>query len=541
MSTTDEVREKARGLHRVIGSVWLAQLGGSHRVTNTNIARALEAFHHLVSAGDGGRVQTVAVELLAGNLEWARHRIERYSFHLYDTNAPISKQREALEYWVVLEPDNNKLHCFLGQCWQKEEGTGSQKALDCFKEACRLREDYPPNWANLGKALLARGRDGAVDFLQRLERVEKDCPQAIDGHVRAIQANCYKLAGKDVEAAALRMERIRGGSLDAIFYNDEARARLAAGNPSGALEILDLADKTGCADEFTAGIRYTIFQQTDPAQAATLRMERINAGSQSTIFYFQEAKARLDAGSPFGALDILDLADKNGCSDDFTISLRCKVLQQTDPAQAAALRMELIRAGSRNTVIYVQEAKVRLDANNRSGALEILDLADKNGCENDFTAAMRGTILQQTDPAQAAALRVERIVAGSRNAAFYTDEAKARLEAGNPSGALEILDLAEKNGCADDITRSVQGAVLQQIDPEKAAAFRMEIIDAGTQNAAIYAQEARARLTSGNPSGALEILDRAENTGCGGDFITTIRGAILQGRQADREDSRTEY
>ena len=527
-STMGEVRNKARALHGAIASAWLAQLGGSRRVTNTNITRALEAFHHLLSAGEGGRVQTVAVELLAGNFEWARHRIERFSFHLYDTNAPVSHQREALEFWVTLEPGNNKLHCFLGQCWQKEEGTGSRKAIDCFENACRLREDYPPNWANLGKALLATGRAGAVEFLTHLERLEQDCPQAIDGHVRAIQANCFKLEGKKVEAAAVRMERIGDGSGDSVFYNDEAKARLDAGNLTGALEILDLADKNGCADDFTAAIRDTILMQTDPTQAAALRMERIGAGSRSTLLYFQEAKVRLAAGNLTGALEILDLADKNGCADDFTRSMRSTILQQTDPAQAAAFRMEIIGAGSRKAAFYVQEAKVRGVGGNLTGALEILDLADKNGCADDFTRSMRSTILQQTDPAQAAAFRMEEIGTGSRNAVIYVQEAKARLAAGNSSDALEIIDLADKNGCTNDFTRSMRGTILQQTDPAQAAAFRMEIIGTGSRNAAIYVQEAKVRLTAGNSSGALEILDLAGKNGCDDDFTVAMRCTILQ-------------
>jgi hypothetical protein len=32
------------------------------------------------------------------------------------------------------------------------------------------------------------------------------------------------------------------------------------------------------------------------------------------------------------------------------------------------------------------------------GALEILDLAEKNGCANEFTAAIRATAMQKTDP-----------------------------------------------------------------------------------------------------------------------------------------------
>ena len=51
---------------------------------------------------------------------------------------------------------------------------------------------------------------------------------------------------------------------------------------------------------------------------------------------------------------------------------------------------------------------------------------------------------------------------GSRNAVFYADEAKARQEAGDTEGTLEILDLAETNGCADDFTAAIRADVLRK-------------------------------------------------------------------------------
>ena len=82
-----------------------------------------------------------------------------------------------------------------------------------------------------------------------------------------------------------------------------------------------------------------------------------------------------------------------------------------------------------------------------SGALEILALAEKSGCADHYTAAIRASAWQQSGKGdQAAALRMEKIRAGSRNVVFYADEAKARLEAGDASGALEILVLVQCPG-----------------------------------------------------------------------------------------------
>ena len=71
-------------------------------------------------------------------------------------------------------------------------------------------------------------------------------------------------------------------------------------------------------------------------------------------------------------------------------------------------------------------------------------------------------LLQRSDPDAASALRMAEIRTGSRNPAFYADEAKARLEGGDLAGALEVLDQAEKNGCADDLTRAIRTSILRK-------------------------------------------------------------------------------
>ncbi|RJR41656.1 MAG: hypothetical protein C4576_17510, partial [Desulfobacteraceae bacterium] len=330
-TTAETVRECARELHSAVANSWLNQLVGSRRLTNLNITRALEAFHHLSAAGEVDRVQEIAVELLTGNHEWACRRIERLYDFLYKSGAPVQKQRRALEYFAVLDPESHKVQRFLGECFQKEQGLGSKKALICFKKACDLRPDFPPYWANLGKALLSRGNEGAREFLSGLESVERNCPQAIDDHVHAIKCRCFEVSGHPEKAKALRMEKINAGSGNAAFYADEARARLNAGDSAGAMEILDKAERNGCANEYTTSIRASVLQQIDPEKAKALRMEKINAGSGNAAFYNDEARARLNAGDSAGAMEILDKAERNGCADDYTAAIRASVLQQIDP------------------------------------------------------------------------------------------------------------------------------------------------------------------------------------------------------------------
>lgn len=254
-TASNKTEQYARSLHSAIATCWLDQLGSSTRATNINIERAMEAFHHLVASGEVKHLQTIAIKLLSGNKDWAREHICRLYEHLFKSKAPIEKQRKALEYAEILDPDNHMVQRFLGECWQKEEGEKSSRAMACFENACRLDPDFPPYLANLGRALLAHGPNGASKFLNTLKIVEKDHPQAIDDHVLAIQYNCLGLTGDKKGASILRMAKINGNSKDAVFFNDEANSRMESGDTKGALEIIDLCEKNRCADEFTANIR----------------------------------------------------------------------------------------------------------------------------------------------------------------------------------------------------------------------------------------------------------------------------------------------
>ena len=394
-TTTAQTKDHVETLHAAIASCWLDQLRGSKRLTNVNITRAVEGFYHVVAAGDSSRVQAIAVDLLRGNAEWARRTMKDLQERLFARGAPREEQLAALLYRAALDENDHAVQRFLGECWQKVEGAASQKALECFENACRLNPDYPQYLANLGKTLLARGPQGASAFLSRVALAERDYPRAIDSFVRAIQAHCFAMMGATQPAAALRMTEIRAGSRNAAFYNDEAKARLDAGDATGALEVLDLAQTHGAVDNYTWSIRASVLQQSDPTAASALRMAEIRAGSRNAAFYNDEAKARLDAGDATGALEVLDLAQTLGVADDYTLSIRASVLQQCDPAAAAALRMTEIRAGSKNAFFYADEAKRRLDAGDATGALEVLDLAQTHGAENDYTRSIRASVLQR--------------------------------------------------------------------------------------------------------------------------------------------------
>lgn len=261
--TSEVMRQHAYKLHAMIATCWLQQLGSSRKATLLNIERALEAFHHLILAGDIDRVHGISVELFTGNLEWAMQRMKALGDYLHKTGAPNDQLLKVLEYRAVLDPDDHMVQRFLGECWLRKEGEASANALRCFEAACKLRRDFPPYWANLGRALLAKGKTGAQDYLQRLTTLEQDCPQAIDEHVLAIQSNCFEIVGNASQASAIRMTHINAGSRNPAFYVDEAKAQLEGDDVVDALRILDLAKNNGVDNGYTQSTRATALQRTN--------------------------------------------------------------------------------------------------------------------------------------------------------------------------------------------------------------------------------------------------------------------------------------
>lgn len=329
-SASPTQKQLARALHLAIAECWLEQLGKKPRLSHLSMERALETFHHFIAAGDVYAMQNIAFELLRENQDWAEQRITQLYEYLFKSHAPIVELRSALEYAAHLNPCNHKVQRFLGECWAKEESWASQKALECFENACRLHPNFPQYWSNLGKALLNHGHEGAEDFLKRLEQIVQQCPNVIDDHVRAVQSDCFKLVGNTEKATALRMEHINAGGKNAVFYNDEAKARLEDNDSDGALVIINLAKQRNCANEFTDSILASMLQIKNPKEASELRMKYINTGNKNPAFYAEEALALHASGDNTKALSILDKAEHNHCANDVIASIRTKILRHAD-------------------------------------------------------------------------------------------------------------------------------------------------------------------------------------------------------------------
>ena len=322
-------QQTARNKQLAIAECWLKQLGGGKRKTRLNVERALEAFYHLTAAGVGDRVPEIAIDLLSGKRDWALNKIAALHNHLFKTKAPVAEQRKSLEFWVVLDPHNPKIRRFLGEAWVKEEGRASAKALKEFEEACRLDPSFGPNWANLGATLLGMGRDGATEFVKRIDEIENKLPDAITETVDAVRANCLEATGDIEGASVVRMNHIKAKSKHSAFYADEAKKRLAQGDVAGALNIVAKAEENLCSNDFISSI-YAEALQSDgqSAKASEIRNAKIRAGSRNPTFYAAEANYLLEISREDDAIKLLERAEAQGVWDHVMANVKIKAFRQ---------------------------------------------------------------------------------------------------------------------------------------------------------------------------------------------------------------------
>ena len=147
------------------------------------------------------------------------------------------------------------------------------------------------------------------------ERVQRD------DHVVAIKATALEAAGRGDEAANMRQEKIDAGSCSAVFYADQAKWLLdIKGDEGSALMVLDLARQRGDANDFIEAIYASALESAGRGdEAATLRQEKIDAGSLNPAFYNDHAIWLLDKqDNADAALKVLAQARSKGCFDEAT-------------------------------------------------------------------------------------------------------------------------------------------------------------------------------------------------------------------------------
>ena len=167
-----------------------------------------------------------------------------------------------------------------------------------------------------------------------------------------------------------------------------------------------------------------------------------------------------------------------------------------------------------------------LEAGEPQAALAVLNQAEERGIAGDFTLSIRATALAASGEAVAASqLRQEQIDAGSRNPAFYADEAKFLLETGQPLEALAVLDQADERGIANEVTKSIRESVQRgAAQPPVAAAVVLDEQEA-----------AKRRVTElldlGDLDGAADALDDAGSRGLADHELATLMARLIAARK----------
>lgn len=314
-------------LHLQVGRCWQRQLGNTRRISSVNIERANEACYHLLNAGATEEMGEWAEHLLYGQAGWSAEKLWRYNFSLRENDEPLDSQINLLRLLVRLHPKESKAWRFLGESQQKTLGAACDEALYCFEHALELYPGYPIYLANLGKALRARGKSGAEEFLLRLVEHQKQHPEAVDDYVISIEADCLEAAGQTEAASLQRNAQINASAKNPVFYNTEAIYQLLIKkDPKEALRILVLAERNQCNDSHNAAIRGKVLEALGAGpEASVLRWKMIDEGDPNPALYIDEANYQLEQlNAPDIALNLLDIMEERGLANAFTQTLRNK-------------------------------------------------------------------------------------------------------------------------------------------------------------------------------------------------------------------------
>ena len=390
-SVTPANRRSVEKLHAVIADCWLESLGQAQRITQPNITRALEAFHHLLAAGRVDQLGKIAVDLFGGSEARVLTRLWAHDEDLRARRAPLAQQIAVLNLISQIDAGDHKAWRFLGECLLRGHAP-TERVMPCFEQALSGNPDYPQYLANIGSLMLQAGEAGAKAFLHRLASHRVQHPLAVNEFVEAIEADCMDRVGRGVEASSLRRKRIEARSRHPAFYSSEADFQLASGDTGEALRLLDLAQEYGAANDYTDAIRAKVLEALGlNDEASHLRRERIAAQSDNPALYVAEAAFQLANGNAGEAMRVLDLAQKFGAANDYTVSIRAKVLESMGRGgEASHLRRERIDARSNDPSHYCAEAEYQLSRGDPVEALRMLDLAEQNGAADAYTSSIRG-------------------------------------------------------------------------------------------------------------------------------------------------------
>lgn len=523
----------AKELHQAIGECWLEQVRGRRHVTAVNIERALEAFHHLIAAGELWSVREIAVDLIAGHHDGALDRLWTICRRLHEEKKGDDHLERVLRYILQVSPDDPKALRFLGETLRRVRGRNDLEALTCFRHAFEVQPSYAPNLANLGVSLLAQGPEGAIEYLQVVDLARKQNSAAINHYVVAVELDCLDLVSPDPAAASRkRLELINAGSRHAAFYGAEASWQLEHGDPTEAFRILELADERRCGDEVTASIKATALEKLGRGtDASRLRQAMIDRRTRNPAIYSAEIAYLIGQNRLNRAKKLVELAEKRGCSNEYISSARAHVLgEMGQGAEASRYRMKLIDGNSRDAAIYHDEAKWQLEQGNPDEAARLLDRVDEFGSSDEYTLSIRGSVLEATGKGpEASKLRTEKIDANSRNRTFYTAEAKWLLDQGLTEKALQVLDILDERGLGDEYANGLRASALCNAGRnEEASRIRQRMIKRGSKYLPVFIAEADWQLAQRDFDEVIGIAGLAKQRGIENARLATLRERALE-------------
>ncbi|MCS4314572.1 putative MPP superfamily phosphohydrolase [Pseudomonas sp. BIGb0381] len=193
---------------------------------------------------------------------------------------------------------------------------------------------------------------------------------------------------KDQHALELFRQATQLDSGFPIYWTNYGSAVIASEDKEGLTEFL--AEVTGAServrnDNHVVGVYAGALEAMGRGDdAASLRQEKIDAGSRSPALYADHAKWLMDKkGDADAALALLELARKRTCDNDITEAIYASALEAVGRGDdAASLRQEKIDAGNRNPAFYADHAKWLMDKKgDADAALALLELLRKRGLQ----------------------------------------------------------------------------------------------------------------------------------------------------------------
>lgn len=316
-----------------------------------------------------------------------------------------------------------RLHLQVGLCWQRQLGNTrrlSSVNIERANEACHHLLNAGAT-AEMGKWVehLLRGQAAwsaeklwqhdirlhanhapllaQINVLQLLVRLYPEDHKAW----RFLGESLQTLHGKGCDEALHCFEHAL--QLDPQFpqYLANVGKTLLERGKAGAEEFLRRLDThreqhPEAIDDYVLSIEADCLEVAGQNEAASeQRRKQIETGVKNPVFYNSEANYQLTVNKdPREALRILDLAERNRCSDQHTNAIRGKVLEVLgDGPAASALRWKRINAGNRNPALYHDEANFQLEQlNDPEKALDLLDLVEQRGIANAFTQTLRSKV-----------------------------------------------------------------------------------------------------------------------------------------------------